>query len=215
MKRFTTLFFFGVSLSLCPHVIAAEKAPSLRVVMLPPGDHHIGFTATLRMQTTADAILAVFDDVDVAEKWVYRSQDHALVKSVNFSERYTYQHHNLPWPASDRDVVLHHRVVQLPGEKNFRIVMKSKSGLKKQKNGVVRIPFVRSVYDIRTQTDGWVKVTWTHRFDPGGTLPKSLAKPYLKKLAQSMTQLAKLVQHPRFSIRKLHYRHNTPVGFRP
>jgi len=68
------------------------------------------FKASTSISASLASVLAVMLDSAACSEWIYRCQDATVVKQSSFGDSVVYRTINLPWPVSDRDIVLHKRV---------------------------------------------------------------------------------------------------------
>ncbi|WP_164891112.1 START domain-containing protein [Botryobacter ruber] len=120
--------------------------------------------------TTRELVAAVMD-VDSYQDWVYGIKDSYVLKKINNTSIIYYNEVDLPWPFSDRDLVNHITVQKDP--KSGKTVIQSKAipDHIPKKDDLVRIPFATANWDITPVADKELKVVYTFRVNPGGSLP--------------------------------------------
>jgi len=141
-----------------------------------PGRDMPTFRGRTTMQASPTQILAVLQDLDRHCEWRPKCANVSLLEQVGPTERYYYTRSSAPWPASDRDVVLHSSFdVVVPG-KHIETSFKASSHAKKpEKKGIVRIKRLKGHYKLVAIDGGRTKVEYQVDTDPGGSVPTWLA----------------------------------------
>ena len=89
---------------------------------------------------------------------------------MNKKERIIYYKIDVPWPATDRDVVLKLSVKFNKEKKEILIVMNSVIGYKKEVSNVIRIKNASGFWRL-TSEGGKTKVVYQFLGEPGGDMP--------------------------------------------
>ena len=134
-----------------------DKFKEVKIITLLPG-------------TTRELVATVLD-VDNYQDWVYGIKNSYVLKKINSNSIIYYNEVDLPWPFSDRDLVNHITVQKDP--KTGKTVIQSKAipDHIPEKENLVRIPYATANWDITPVAATEVKVIYTFRVDPGGSLP--------------------------------------------
>lgn len=53
-----------------------------------------------------NTLMALMDDTNACVDWMLNCKDPQLISKVSMVERYIYQVNNLPWPVTDRDMII-------------------------------------------------------------------------------------------------------------
>jgi hypothetical protein len=136
--------------------IANEKLKEIRVVCELPG-------------TTAK-LISILQNVSGHPNWVYLSEKATLVKRLNHNSLVYYTITDMPWPVTDRDLVVEFTYNQVPGTKNIAIRAESTSGYVPPKKGFVRVPYSLATWEVIPLKDK-IKVDYVFRVNPGGAIP--------------------------------------------
>lgn len=178
------------------------------------------------MQTSADSILAVFNDIDVCPIWFHQCENPLMIHRVSFLEHYGYQVSNFPFPASDRDLIANVRFDEDPNTKIFTIRLQAapdycdqrQTEVCKKVRAMNKIRITRSdgKCSIEPQQEGFVKVTWQHHVEPAGMLPDWLINALLVDIPYyTMQGLRNLVKQDPYRRAKLRYGPDgVAVGFK-
>lgn len=120
--------------------------------------------------TTIEKLLSVLGNVDNYEKWVYKCSEAKMVKVVTEDDYYYYSRYDLPFPLSDRDIVVKSRQwIDKDG------IFYSHSTIKRDmvgiKKGIVRIQEFDAYWKITQIENGILDIDYVVQTHPGGSLP--------------------------------------------
>jgi hypothetical protein len=128
-------------------------------------------------------VLAVLDDIDRNKEWMHSTKETKLLRLVNENERILYNRTSVPWPASDRDAVMHATIKPDFDKKRVTIAFKNiKSSLMKEVDGVVRMPIVRGFYLLEKVSAERTRITYQAEADVGGFIPDWLVEMNSKEI---------------------------------
>lgn len=137
-----------------------------------PGGDLPTFRGRTVMKASPAEILAVLQDVDRHCEWRPKCADASLVQQISPTQRRTYFRSPAPWPASDRDVVLHTKVEIVEPKTRIRTLFRaSKHPSRPPLGGVIRISRLQGHYDLRADGAGNTRVEYQVDTDPGGSVP--------------------------------------------
>jgi hypothetical protein len=74
-----------------------------------------------------------------------------------------------PWPVTDRDMVVHLRILQK--EKELIITTDSESGIVAEYPELVRVPFSHALWTVVSKSKNQFHVKYEMLIDPGGSVP--------------------------------------------
>ena len=128
-------------------------------------------------------ILAVLDDVPRHTEWMVRMSESREVEKSHDFDRVLYNRFDVPWPVSDRDSVMQvtadlDQKAQVVDVVFTRVVHKSTPELE----GVLRIPKMESLAQLRFLEEKKTQVTYVLDIDPGGRIPNWLVKWIIKRI---------------------------------
>lgn len=163
------------------------------------------FRASAKISASLASVLAVMLDSDACSEWIYRCEEAKVLKRNKFSDSYVYRMIKLPWPAADRDIVMHKLVTQDPESKTVTIKNTSAPDFFPRTKHV-RIEVSESLYLLEPGEDGTVKLTWTQLSDPAGALPKVLVNSMIVTSPLStLKSLRAMVKKDRYKNARLSY----------
>lgn len=148
-----------------------------------PGQVVPGFRGQVVVDAPIDALRHAIEDVKSHTKWMHRCAESTELKRIGEVESLLYNRTDSPWPISDRDVVLKTKViVNGGGEEVLLTFQNTKTELKGDVDGVVRMPKLVGFYKLNKLKDGRTKVVYQVEADVGGSLPDWLVKRVVKEM---------------------------------
>jgi hypothetical protein len=123
------------------------------------------------------ALTALLLDIDHYPQWSFNSQQAYVLKRVSPSEIYFYLLIHSPWPASDRDLVVHLRITQDAG-KTMNIVEESVPDFIPPKKGLVRVPLSTEHWIVTPLPDSRIRIDYQLDLDPGAAVPAWLVNSF-------------------------------------
>lgn len=150
----------------------------------------------MRIKARLSSLVALVKDTDACADWADLCADSWVHKSLSETEQYVYTFNDIPWPASNRDVLAYVTWEQDPD--NLKVTMHSEatSGLLNENKGVVRLTEANASWIFKPLDGGLVEVTTLAHINPGGPLPGWMTNlflvdsPYntLVKMRQAVTR---------------------------
>jgi hypothetical protein len=120
---------------------------------------------------TASELVALLMDIKTSPDWVYHVKSCKMISQVSPSELYYYLEISVPWPASNRDLVVHLKVSQDPDTKIITIDAPAVPGLVPVKKGIVRIDESTGKWTITPLGTDRIRVEYMVHVNPGGSVP--------------------------------------------
>lgn len=156
------------------------------------------YKGTVTVKATMDQILKIFKDVSKHDDFIYKAKQGSpkVVKKVSENDFYTYMIIEVPWPATNRDVVTHY-VFNKPDDKGVVIIdVEAAPKLVPEVEGMVRVPAMKGVWKFIPLKDGKIQIVHQAHSSPGGSVPEGMANsasvdtPYsmLVKLRSMLSQ---------------------------
>ena len=116
-------------------------------------------------------LAAILIDVEKYSQWSYSTKKSVLIKKITPNKLIYYSEISAPWPVTNRDLyavmeintdsVLHLLKIISVGDKNYQ----------PPRNGLVRIPYSKGVWDITTVSNKVIHLNYVLEVDPGGSVP--------------------------------------------
>lgn len=171
------------------------------------------FKGVITLDTSMASILGVLNDTSACSKWLHLCERSEILELTSFSRRIIYQVNDMPFPVSDRDVVILALTSHEPDTGKFTITLESRPDLYPIKKPV-RIRISRGSYTLTPVADGRIEVIWQHFTDPAGSLRPFLVNALVEDVPlKSLANLKNLVADEKYQALKIDYdEEGTPVG---
>lgn len=153
-------------------------------------------------------IIAILRNVEGAKDWIPNLVERSYVDNISDREAILYDVSDLPWPVTDRDMVVHHKIYLADDKKSLILRFKSVDHPAKQSNEkYIRAILLDGSIDFIPKGDKtFVRVTL--QVDPMGKIPKFVVNlvqvnmPY--QFLMSLNQYAsKTILKPPLGIQKI------------
>ena len=145
------------------------------------------------------SLAALVLDVGNYPNWSFNNEKAYVLKKINQTDLYFYSLVNAPWPANDRDLIVHLRVRQDSSTRKLYISADEMANYIPEKKGIVRIPLSVERWIVTPLAGDKLKISYELRLDPGASAPAWLINllstrgPY-----QTFLNLRDQLQKPRY-----------------
>jgi hypothetical protein len=136
-----------------------------------PGTNIKAVKSVYKVKSSLSSLVGLLLDVPSYTKWIYKCTDAKLIKTESPTEIIYYQLTNVPWPASDRDLVARLTIRQDKENGIVTAIIDCQPDLIAEKPGKVRLKKFDSKYIFSPKADGMLEVTSELFLDPGGNIP--------------------------------------------
>lgn len=148
-----------------------------------PGLDLPGFRGEVTLIASPDAIVFVIEDWKHHTEWMHQCVESTQLKRFEDGRTFMYNRTGAPWPVWDRDVILETKLDRSSDGKtvtlNFHNIA---SDLRKVPEKVVRMPRLVGFYKLVDVGNNKTRVTYQVEADPGGSLPRWVAKRVVRDL---------------------------------
>ena len=182
---FFALFFF---ISSSNTAVAQQKwtlssdQEGIQVYTRPMADSKIkAVRVSCNLAASATQAVAAILDIQSCAEWVYHSKQNVLIKQISPLELIYYSEVAVPWPAENRDFVVHIQVEQNLQTKVVTINSPCIPGYVPEKKGIVRISHSVGRWTITPAGKDHVKAEYVLEVDPMGTIPAWLINMFASK----------------------------------
>ena len=160
------------------------------------------------MPGTQNQLVALLSDINNYENVIYKMKSARLVKRISETELIYYGVSDLPWPVSDRDMVVRLTFNYVPTTKILHIKGVDIPNLIAPYAGRVRITNWLANWQVRQATSNQMQITYTVQFDPGGEIPAWLDNVAASASAfQSFSLLRESILLPRYQGKSFAFLH--------
>lgn len=158
-----------------------------------PDSSYLAIKATVLIDAPAARIAELMGDGNGCTKWRSKCRSSRVIEAVSEHERYVHLVLDLPWPASDRDLVLH-SVTQVDAPSRTATVSLVSDSSKHPPQKYVRAES-RGKFVIRSITEHQIEFTYFMHTDLGGNLPAGSVNAGLVDAAfEDLSRLQKLAE---------------------
>lgn len=128
------------------------------------------FRASATVAATMEQLEALIENVKGYPVWQTSISTATLLKQQNKEERYIYYTTDVPWPATDRDIVLHSKKNKsASGVVTYNL--NSTPDFISEKGDFLRIKKAEGLWQFTPLKDNKINVTFQFYADPGGNIP--------------------------------------------
>ncbi len=158
------------------------------------------FRGVASVKASIDSIIKLFEDTAHGCEWSYKCKEFKELKVKNPDEKFFYFRQELSWPVHDRDIVDYRIRKQDPNTKvlTYRISETSEDLYPEQKD-VVRMPYLRILWQFTPKAGGTVEIDYQIHADPGGKVPKWLVNRLSMDIPiHTLNRFEEALQDPRY-----------------
>ena len=147
------------------------------------------------LDATESQLVGVLQDITHHKDWSYGTKRTYLINKKGKDTTIYYSEVSLPWPLSNRDLVIELSFKKDTVNNVLHIRAKSIPGIVPVKSGLVRVPSSLASWDVTEMPHHLLKIEYILSADPGGALPAWLVNlgasvgPY-----NSFTKLKAIIQ---------------------
>jgi len=126
-------------------------------------------------------LIAAILDIKNCGKWVYHSKKNVLIKQISPLDLTYYAETAVPWPAENRDYVVHVKAEQNPQTKVVTVNSPCIPGCVEEQQGIVRIRESLARWTITPLGKNQVRAEYILEVDPLGNIPAWLINLFASK----------------------------------
>jgi len=171
------------------------------------GSDFLEFKGVVEVPAPLDAVVAFLYDIPRTPEWINDCDFGMTLEEVSFYDNYIYQTFDLPFPVSDRALILHSILTYT--EEGARLDSVASNDFCKhrddercmmiKKHKQLYIQQSKGVYRLISLDQNRTKIIWRLHTEPGGYIPSWLANSLVVALPfNSLKALRELVQEPRY-----------------
>jgi hypothetical protein len=137
--------------------VGSNKIAELKVECVIPGTRH--------------QLVALLSDVANYPQVIYGTRQASLLKRSSETQFSYYIVNKLPWPVKDRDMAVQLNFAWEPAVKTLRIQANRLPNQVPPNPDLIRIADFAANWHVRSVNEHTLKITYTCRIDPGGSIP--------------------------------------------
>ena len=152
---------------------------------------------TCTLPGTLAKLTALLLDVDAHKDWVYSTKYSYLVKQVSPQQQIYYSELDLPWPLSNREIVVRMNILQDPVSKVLIVKIDNAENRIAVKSGTVRVPASSVTWKVTQLKKDSLSIEYFGQADPGGSVPAWAANSFCTKGPyETFSNLRRLISSP-------------------
>lgn len=162
------------------HLVKDEKG--IQVFTAPVGSSsrkYIKVSATL--DGSLQSVEKLFRDIDSQKAWVYGTRKSYLVQKIDTRHLLYYNETNVPWPASNRDVVIRMKFEEDPERNMLVITQTAEPNAVLVNKGIVRVSHLSGYWQFHKENEGRFHVDYYLDIDPAGSIPIWVVNLFIAK----------------------------------
>lgn len=133
------------------------------------------FRAEMTIEAGVEPALRLLDDTANLCAWLADCKKSERMEQIDEYTAINYVQYDQPWPVSDRDMYVRSQA-HVDLEAGSAVVeMRGLPGYKPEKDGMVRIPYLKGSWRFTATEDGKTRVVYQAHAQPGGSVPAFLA----------------------------------------
>jgi hypothetical protein len=133
------------------------------------------------MSGSLQKVKQIFTDIPNQKEWVYGTRKAYLVKKQDENNLFYYNETGLPWPASNRDVLIHMVLEEEPGLKSLLVRQEAEPGMLPANKGLVRVKHLLGLWRFTEVGNNKLMAAYSLDIDPGGSLPAFVVNMLIAK----------------------------------
>lgn len=150
-------------------------------------------------QASLSQLVAILMQPNLQPEWVLATKQASLVKHISSARLYYYAEAALPWPMSNRDMVIDLSMSQNPITKLLTIHANTIDNILPLKEGKQRVPISQATWLVQPLPDNKISIDYQIKIDPGGGIPPWMVNLFITKAPfESFKNLSKLFSDKRF-----------------
>ena len=151
-------------------------------------------------QASLSQLVSILMQPGLQPEWVVATKQAYLVKQVSSARIYYYAEATLPWPLSNRDMVIDLSISQDPKSKMLTIHANTIDNILPFMEGKQRVPISKATWLVKPLPNNKISIDYQIKIDPGGGIPPWMVNLFIAKAPyESFKNLSKLLLDKRFS----------------
>ena len=126
-------------------------------------------------------LISLLTNVTHFKNWIYHNKASYVLRQNNPLDFIYYSETSMPWPLSNRDVVIHLKINTDSLPKFLTISGNNDPHLFPAIPGIERVPHYKAVWKVTMPTAQTIHISYILEIDPGGSIPSWIANSYIDK----------------------------------
>lgn len=207
MKIYLILFLLTYTLLASPWHLDKEKNGIKVFTREVKGSDFLEFKGVVEVNASVDAVVAFLYDIPRTAEWIHDCDFGMTLEEVSFENNYIYQTFDLPFPVSNRSLILHSILTYTKegarldsmAASDFCDSRETKRCRRVKKEKMLQITKSKGSYRLIVEGKNKTKIIWQLHTEPGGYIPTWLANAMVLDLPfYSLDKLREMVREPRY-----------------
>jgi len=130
---------------------------------------------------TYSKLISVLTNIPQFGDWIYNNKSSMLLHQYTPYDFTYYSETHMPWPLSNRDVVIHVRIKTDSLPHFLSIAGTCEPTLIPDKSGKVRVTHYKASWKVKMPTAETIQISYQLEVDPGGSIPAWIANTFAEK----------------------------------
>jgi hypothetical protein len=155
---------------------------------------------TCTLETNFSTLTALLLDSKAHEQWVYNTKQSYLVKQLSANNLLYYSEISMPWPLSNRDVVVEMNISQQPGTNVMYVSANAVAGYTAVNKNKIRVTMSKVNWTVMPAGNNRLSIEYIGLGDPGGEVPAWLVNSFSTKGPfETFKKLKNLIASPAYA----------------
>lgn len=133
------------------------------------------------MKGTYAKLITILTDLSHFSDWIFHNKTSKLIRKISPLDVIYYSETNMPWPLSNRDVIIHMRIKTDSLPRFLSISGFDEPDLFPKIPGNVRVPHYKANWKVTMPNAQTLQVSYILEIDPGGSIPAWIANSFADK----------------------------------
>jgi hypothetical protein len=161
------------------------------------------------LNANLSALASILLQPSLQPEWVIATKTSKLLKQLAPNHIYYYNIATIPWPLSNRDMVIDLKIVQDSATKKMTITANTIDNVLGPVKGLERIPYTHATWEVSPIGSNQIHVEYLLKINPGAGVPAWILNMFIAKAPfESFENLTRIIQEKRFQNQKLDFIRN-------
>jgi hypothetical protein len=161
------------------------------------------------LKANLSSLASILLQPNLQPEWVVATKTSRLIKQLAANHIYYYNIASIPWPLSNRDLVIDLKIIQDSVSKKMTVTANTIDNVLPAMKGLERIPFTLATWEVTAIGPNQIHVEYFLKINPGGGVPPWIVNMFIAKAPfESFDNLSRIIQEKRFQNQKLDFIRN-------
>jgi hypothetical protein len=161
------------------------------------------------MKGNLSSLASILLQPSLQPEWVIATKTSKLLKQLATNHIYYYNIASIPWPLSNRDMVIDLKIVQDSASRKMTVTANTIENILPAIKGLERIPYTHATWEVTPYGSNSIHVEYFLKINPGGGVPSWIVNMFIAKAPfESFNNLSHIIQEKRFQNQKFDFIRN-------